>query len=93
MKYVKVAWGHDVADDLCSISANLAMTDINPGKVQFYRDGRPEWADESFETATCGLSEISFPLLEEISSQAEFTAQVITPEAFERAWNETHGIA
>ncbi|MFD9057065.1 DUF6881 domain-containing protein [Streptomyces albidoflavus] len=90
MRYVKVAWVHDFADDPVLYLGELGDDGYETRKVQFYRDGRSEWADESFETATVGLSEISFPPLEEISSQPEFTAQVITPEEFERAWNEAH---
>lgn len=55
-------------------------------KVQFYRDGRSEWADGSYETATVGLSEIKFPALEEISCQSEFDAELIDPKEFEQAW-------
>ncbi|MER8199226.1 hypothetical protein AB0407_35890 [Streptomyces microflavus] len=90
MRYVKVAWVHDFADDPVLYLSELGDDGHETRKVQFYRDGRSEWADGSFETATVGLSEIPFPPLEEISSQPEFTAQVITPEEFERAWNEAH---
>ncbi|MFJ4697943.1 DUF6881 domain-containing protein [Streptomyces sp. NPDC088768] len=88
MRYVKVAWVHDFADDPVLYLSEIGGDGYETRKVQFYRDGRSEWADESFETATVGLSEIPFPSLEEISSQSEFTAQVITEEEFERAWNE-----
>lgn len=90
MRYVKVAWVHEFADDPVLYLSELGDDGYETRKVQFYRDGRSEWADESFETATVGLSEIPFPPLEEISSQPEFTAQVITPEEFEHAWNEAH---
>ncbi|MFF2308355.1 DUF6881 domain-containing protein [Streptomyces sp. NPDC058128] len=90
MRYVKVAWVHDFTDDPVLYLGELGDDGYETRKVQSYQDGRSEWADESFETATVGLSEIPFPPLEEISSQPEFTAQVITPEEFERAWNEAH---
>jgi hypothetical protein len=90
VRYVKVAWDHDFADDPVVYLSELGDDGYETRKVQLYRDGRSEWADESFETATVGLSEIPFPPLEEISGQPEFTAQVITPEEFEFAWNEAH---
>lgn len=90
MRYVKVAWDHDFADDPVLYLSELGDDGYETRKVQFYRDGRSEWADEGFETATVGLSEIPFPPLEEIASQPEFTAKVITPEEFEIAWNEAH---
>ena len=88
MRYVKVGWAHNLVDEPVLYFSELGDDGYETRKVQFYRDGRAEWADESFETATVGLSEIPFPPLEEISSQPEFTAQVIAPEEFERAWNE-----
>ncbi|WP_210732806.1 hypothetical protein [Streptomyces sp. RKND-216] len=90
MRYLKVAWIHDSVDDPMVYLGELGDDGYETRKVQLYRDGRSEWADESFETATVGLSEIPFPPLEEISSQPEFTAQVITSEEFEREWNEVH---
>lgn len=90
MRYVKVAWDHNFADDPVLYLSELGDDRYETRKVQFYRDGRTEWADGSFETATVGLSEVPFPSLEEISSQPEFSAQVITQEEFERAWSEAH---
>ncbi|MFB9462589.1 DUF6881 domain-containing protein [Streptomyces cinereospinus] len=90
MRYVKVVWIHDSVDDPMVYLSELGDDGYETRKVQFYWDGRSEWADESFETATIGPSGIPFPLLGEIASQPEFTAQVITPEEFERAWNEAH---
>ncbi|MEW2523550.1 hypothetical protein [Streptomyces sp. NPDC047071] len=88
MRYVKVAWDHEFIDDPVLYLSELGDDGYESRKVQFYRDGRSEWSDESSETATVGLSEIPFPPLEEIASQPEFTAKVITPEEFESAWNE-----
>ncbi|MGW7433211.1 DUF6881 domain-containing protein [Streptomyces sp. NPDC054861] len=90
MRYVKVTWDHDFADDPVLYLSELGDDGYETRKVQFYRDGRSEWADESSETATVGLSEIPFPPLEEIASQSECTAKVITPEEFESAWKGAH---
>lgn len=88
MRYVKVAWEHDFADDPVLHLSDLGEDGYETRKVQFYRDGRFEWADESHETAKVGLSEIPFPSLEEISSQEEFSAELVDPEEFERTWIE-----
>ena len=88
MRYVKVAWEHDFADDPVLYLSELGDDGYETRKVQFYRDGRSEWADESHETANVGLSEIPFPSLEEISSQEEFNAELVDSEEFERAWIE-----
>ncbi|WP_330300368.1 DUF6881 domain-containing protein [Streptomyces sp. NBC_00503] len=89
MRYVKVAWDHDSADDPVLYLSELGEDGYETRKVQFYRDGRSEWADESRETATVGLSEISFPRLEEISSQPDFSAELIPVDEFERAWSRS----
>ena len=86
MRYVKVAWSHDSDDDPVLYLSELGDGGCETRKVQFYRDGRSEWADESHETAAVGLSEIPFPALEEIFSQTEFDAELIDPKEFEQAW-------
>lgn len=90
MRYVKVAWDHDFADDPVLYLSELGDDGYEVRKVQFYRDGRSEWADEGHETATVGLSEIPFPSVEEISSKSEFSAELISVEEFERAWSQSH---
>ncbi|WP_372457308.1 DUF6881 domain-containing protein [Streptomyces olivaceus] len=90
MRYVRVAWRHDFADDPVLYLSELGDDGYEIRKVQFYRDGRAEWADESHETTTVGLSEIPFPALEEISSQPEFDAKLIDLKGFEQAWIRSH---
>jgi hypothetical protein len=70
VRCVKVTWEHDFADDPVLYLSEFGGDGYETRKVQFYRDGRSEWADESHETANVGLSEIPFPSLEEISSQS-----------------------
>ena len=88
MRYVKVAWEHDFPDDPVLYLSELGEDGYEIRKVQVYRDGRSEWADGHHETATVGLSEISFPSVEEISSQPDCRAELITSEEFERAWGD-----
>ncbi|SFT75494.1 hypothetical protein SAMN04487904_107165 [Actinopolyspora lacussalsi subsp. righensis] len=88
MRYVKVAWEHDFVDEPVLYLSELGGDGYEIRKVQFYRDGRSEWADESHETANSGLAEIPFPPLEEISGQEGLSAEWIDREEFERAWGE-----
>jgi hypothetical protein len=85
-----VAWDHNFADDPVLYLSELGDDGYETRKVQFYRDGRSEWADGSHETASVGLSEIPFSSVEEISSQSEFSAELIEPDEFERAWIDSH---
>ncbi|GAA3206936.1 DUF6881 domain-containing protein [Actinocorallia longicatena] len=88
MRYVKVTWQHEFDDEPILYLSELGDDGYETRKVQIFRDGRVEWADEQRETATVGLSEIPFPSLEEISNQPEFEAEEIGAEEFEQAWLE-----
>lgn len=88
MRCVKVAWNHDFPDEPVLYFSELDKDGYETRKVQVYRDGRTEWADENFETATVGLAEIPFPSVEEISSREGFAAEEIASEEFDRAWSE-----
>ena len=87
MQYVKVEWAHEFDNEPVTYLSEIGNDRYETRKVQIYRNGRMEWSDETHETATVGLSEVPFPSLEEISSQAEFTASLIDASDFEPAWN------
>jgi hypothetical protein len=87
MKYVRVEWHHEFEDEPVTYFSELGDDRYEVRKVQVYRDGRMEWADEGHETASVGLSEISFPDLAQISSQPEFDAESIDQSEFERIWS------
>lgn len=91
MRYVKVAWHHDFPDEPVLFFSELGEDGYEIRKVQVFRDGRSEWADESHETASVGLSEIPFPPVEEISSQEEFDAEEISADEFEGVWMNSRG--
>lgn len=93
MRYVKVVWEHDFPDDPVLYLSELGEDGYEVRKIQLYRDGRSEWADGRHETATVGLSEIPFPSVEEISSQSDCRAELITSEEFERAWSDARAKA
>lgn len=93
MEYVKVAWEHDFPDEPVIYLSELGEDRYETRKVQLYRDGRADWADEHHETATVGLSEISFPSVEEISRQPDCRAEQISSEEFEQAWTNARASA
>jgi hypothetical protein len=55
-------------------------------KVEMFRDGRLDWADERRWSPSTMLGEVPVPSLEEINMQQEFTAAVISAAEFEQAW-------
>lgn len=93
MRYVKVAWSHDLADEPVLYLSELGEDGYENRKMQFFRDGKVEWADKFHETASVGLAEVAFPLdLREISDQPEFDAAEIAPEEFEREWVKARSV-
>jgi len=85
VRCVKVTWEHDFADDPVLYLSEFGGDGYETRKVQFYRDGPSDWADESHETANLELSESPFASLEVIFSQGEFSADLVDSEDFERA--------
>lgn len=88
MRYVKVQWHHNFPDDPIVYYSELGPDGYETRKVQIYRDGRMEWADEQHETDTVGLSEIAFPPLEEIAADPEFTPEQLDAQQFEEIWRQ-----
>lgn len=86
MDYLKVQWAHDFPDEPVTFYSELGDDRYEVRKVQVYRDGRVEWADEDHETDTVGLSEVAVPSFEEIDDQAEFAAEIITADDFDAVW-------
>jgi hypothetical protein len=88
MQYVKVRWAHDFPDDPVVYYSELGEDRYETRKVQIFRDGRMEWADDHHESDTVGLSEVAFPPLEEIAAQPEFSPTVIDAREFEAVWRQ-----
>jgi hypothetical protein len=90
--HLKVIWHHDFVDEPVEILSEIGDDRYELRKVELYRDGRLDWADEWRETPGIGLGEVPAPPLEEINEQEEFTATVILAEEFERAWAAARGV-
>jgi hypothetical protein len=86
MQYIHVIWHHDFPDDPIGYYSEVGEDRWEVRRVQEYRDGRLEWADETHETDTTGLGEIEINL-DEIRSQAEFELEIIDKATFEEMWD------
>jgi enamine deaminase RidA (YjgF/YER057c/UK114 family) len=86
MLYLKVVWHHDYPDEPVVIFSRIGDDGYEVRKVVHYRDGWSEWADESHESDTVGLSEVPVDSIEEIAAQAEFEPVVISSAQFEEIW-------
>jgi hypothetical protein len=86
-RYLRVEWRHDLDEEPVTLLSEI-IDGLETRKVEIYRNGRLDYADESRATGTTQLSETLMPSVEEIASQEEFAPEVIDSETFERVWNE-----
>ncbi|WP_433194484.1 DUF6881 domain-containing protein [Nocardia sp. CA-107356] len=91
MRYVRVTWHHD-NDEPILYFHEVGADGRETRRVQIYRDGYSEWADESHETDAAGLAEIPIAPIEEIAGQPEFKAEEISQGQFETEWEKARGI-
>lgn len=86
VEYWKVEWLHDFQEEPTKFFSEIGHDGYEVRKIQHYRDGRRLKADESHESSEIGLSEIPVGAIEDVASQPEFAASLISREEFEQAW-------
>ncbi|KUM74718.1 DUF6881 domain-containing protein [Streptomyces curacoi] len=86
MEYWKVEWLHDFPSEPVIFYSEIGEDGYEVRKVQRYRNGRTLKADELHESGDIGLSEIPVGSIEDVASQPEFSAFVITRDEFEKEW-------
>jgi hypothetical protein len=84
--HLKVIWHHDFNEEPVQIFSEIGEDRYAARKVEVFRDGWLDWADESQWSHGTMLGEVPVPPPEEINEQEEFTATVISAEDFEHAW-------
>ena len=85
MRYVKVRWLHDIESEPVELYSELDG-DREVRKVEVYRDGRMDLADQSRETGTTVLSREPIPPIAEIARDPQFEPEVVSREDFEVTW-------
>lgn len=85
--YLKVDWLHDLADEPVVLYSEIAESGAETRKVEVYRDGRHDYADDSVATGSTMLSAVPFPSVDEIAAQAEFSVETISRDDFEAVWD------
>jgi Domain of unknown function (DUF6881) len=86
MRYQRVIWHHDHEDEPVVLYAEIDDDGYERRKVDEYRDGRLDFADELHETGSTGLGVTPIPPLELINADLEFTADAIDAAVFEAVW-------
>lgn len=86
MKYWKVHWHHNFADEPVVIFSEIAPDGYEIRKIHEYRDGRLLRTDGTLESAEIGLGTVPVGDIASVSAQPEFAAVVISPTRFEQEW-------
>jgi len=84
-RYQKVLWHHDFPNEPVTLYSEIG-SGYEVRKVEIYRDGRHDYADQSRSTGTTALGEILTPRVEEINQDPQYTATAITALEFEEVW-------
>jgi len=88
MECWKVVWHHDFDDSPVVIYNEIGEDGYERRKVEEFRDGRLAWADAHRTAGGAPLGEIPVGPIEDVRSQAEFSASVITRDRFEAMWKK-----
>jgi hypothetical protein len=86
MEYFKASWIHDLKDQPILFYSELDNDRYEVRKIEIYKDDSFGFADTSFEFGGAALGTVSVPSIEEINSDPQFLANVITKEEFEEIW-------
>jgi len=88
MRFLKIEWIHEMADEPYLIYAELDDAGYENRKMEIFKNGRIGYATQSSEFGGSILSEHPYPTVEEVAANAEFIPMQISKEEFESIWNE-----
>jgi hypothetical protein len=86
VRHQRVVWHHDFDDEPTVLWSEIGDDDLERRKVDEYRDGRLDYADEHGSTGSTVLADQPVPPLEQINADREFSGTAIAQAEFERAW-------
>ncbi|TDC77738.1 DUF6881 domain-containing protein [Streptomyces hainanensis] len=86
MRYWKVRWHHEFAEEPIAIYSEIGPDDYETRRVEEFGDGRLGWADQDREHGGTSLAYTEFGDIEEVREQPEFSALVITEREFDAVW-------
>jgi hypothetical protein len=88
VRYQRVTWHHDRDDEPLVLWSEIGDDDYERRKVDVYRDGRLDYADENASTGTTELGDQKVSPLHEINADDDFTATQVTRSEFDAIWHE-----
>jgi hypothetical protein len=91
MRYLKVRWLHHLVEEPMVLYSELDESAYECRKVEVYRGGRHDYADQSTSTGTTMLGTVPVPEIAVIAAEDEFDPCLITRAEFERVWVRATG--
>jgi hypothetical protein len=88
MRYQRVEWRHDYADEPRVLFAEIDDQGWETRKVDEFPDGTVDRAGPDEETERTALSESPIPSMDQINEDPQFVAEAITAAAFESVWSQ-----
>jgi hypothetical protein len=86
VRYQRVVWHHDFDDEPVVLWSQIGDDHFERRKVDEYRDGRLDYADENASTGSTLLGDQPVPPLDQINTDSEFSGTAISQFEFEQAW-------
>lgn len=88
MHYIVVKWLHYFSEEPVLLFSELDDQGWEIRKVEVFRDGVAYFADARRHSGSTALGLLPVPDLAEIATDSQFLPREITPEEFERVWED-----
>lgn len=88
MNYIDVSWQHDDPDDPVRCVCEIGADSFETRKIEFFRDGRVDFASSARRSGNTRLGEAVVPPLSEINSTPEFSGIELDAAEFARLWQQ-----
>ncbi|WP_083733802.1 DUF6881 domain-containing protein [Actinomadura sp. CNU-125] len=84
--YLRVEWFHDFREEPVDIYSEVGDDGYEVRKIEVFRDGHLQYADERHEAGETSLSGAPVGAVAEIAAQPGFRPHVISEQEFEETW-------
>lgn len=88
MQYLKVRWLHDIPSEPILLYSELDDQRWEVRKVEMFADGATSYAGPDGSTGSTLIGLIPVPSIPDIVANAEFEAEEIGEDEFERMWSQ-----
>ena len=88
MKYIRLKWSHTNPDEPVWIFSELDPTGKEVRKIECFRNGFCDVANEKLSSGTAALMTLPLPDLSVLARDPEFTPVEITRDEFEEVWTK-----